>query len=593
MRVQLPLLARNALINAEVINGCALSPCCLYRWEHTDMARPITTVAQFYQMHPEFTQRVSGRNAKEVCQLSKSSTTPIWFFCSVCNGEYQAQPKSKLRANRDRCPYCSGKLALPGFNDLASARPDLVSQWHRSNSLSPDEVTAHSGYKAMWVCPANPNHTWMARINDRNPSAGKAPSGCPKCAQKRVAEKRGKNQHQNMVSSGEYLPDGNKAPAYMKRNLVSQLTEPISIRSKRNLTWKCDKGHIFNRSPKDYDGSCPKCDVFSRSLKALHPDIASQWHPKNASAPDEVTYNSAQRVWWLCSQGHEWECTVYQRVNSHTGCPVCANNGVSAGEIELADFIASIMGADEVVVNDRSIIAPKELDIYIPSRNVAIEFNGLYWHSEERGCDKGYHYGKWRECTKKGIQLIAIWEDDWRDKRESVEHAIESLLKPRGDTSAVTPPTYDVHHMSEQQVQAFFDTYHIDGHLPGESYLGVFLGECLVAASAWRKEGACAVLERVCINSAPPVSINLLIEVGVHWLRSQGCYSIELTTEHGTIGDSLMHNSGRFQRGKELPPTKSLLVGGRRLPLSSPRAASVTDAPFIWSYGSTRWRLKL
>ena len=556
------------------------------------MARPITTIAQFYQMHPEFTQRVSQKNDDEVHQLSKSATTPIWFLCSVCNGEYQAQPKSKLLVSRDRCPYCTGKLALPVCNDLASSRPDLVPQWHRGNSLSPDEVTAHSGYKAMWVCPANPNHTWMARINDRNPSAGKAPSGCPRCAQKRVAKQRSRNQYQNMVSSGEYLPDGSEAPAYMKRNLVSQLTEPVSIKSKRNLTWKCDKGHIFSRSPKDYDGSCPKCDVFSRSLKALHPDIASQWHPKNASTPDEVTYNSAQRVRWLCSQGHEWECTVYQRVNSHTGCPVCANNGVSAGEIELADFIASIMGADEVVVNDRSIIAPKELDIYIPSRSVAIEFNGLYWHSEERGCDRGYHYGKWRDCREKGIQLIAIWEDDWRDRRKSVEHVIEYLLKSRCGTSA-TIPTYDIRHISGYQAQMFFDMYHIDGYLPEESYLGVFLGGCLVAASTWRKEGTCAVLKRFCVNSVLLVNVNSLIEAAMHWSRSQGCCSIELTTEHGTAEDTLVRNSGRFQREKELPPIRSLLISGRRVSLSSPEELSITDAPSIWSYGSTRWRVDI
>lgn len=394
-----------------------------------------------------------------------------------------------------------------------------------------------------------------------------------------------------MVSSGYYLPDGNKAPSYMKQNLVSQLIEPISIRSKRSLTWKCDKGHIFNRSPRDYDGSCPKCDVFSRSLLFLYPDIASQWHPKNSSSPDEVTYNSAQRVWWLCSQGHEWECTVYQRVNSHTGCPVCTNNGASVGEVELADFIASIVGADEVVVNDRSIIAPKELDIYIPSRRIAIEFNGLYWHSEERGCDRGYHYGKWRDCREKNIQLIAIWEDDWRDRREFTEYAIEFLLKSRCGTS-ITIPTYDIRHISEVQAQVFFNTCHIDEHLPGESYLGIFLGDSLVAASVWRKEELCVALETICINSFSTVNIDLLIDAVVDWVRSQGCSSIELTTEHGTVEDAVVRNSGRFQKEEEFPPMKSLLIGGRRVSLNSPRAASTTDAPSIWGYGSTRWRFE-
>lgn len=556
------------------------------------MARPITTIAQFYQSNPGFTQRVSKRNTEEVHQLPRSSTIPIWFLCSACNGEYQAQPKSKLSSRGDKCPYCTGKLVLPGFNDLASARPDLVPQWHPDNDAPPDRVTAHSGYKATWVCPSDHEHVWVARVNDRNPSTGRVPSGCPKCSRKRAAEQRIRNQHQSMVSSGEYLPDGDRAPEYMRRDLVTQLSEPISIRSKEKLSWKCDKGHIFHRSPRDYDGSCPKCDVLLRSLGSLYPDIASQWHPKNILSPDEVTYNSARNVWWECDQGHSWCCTVYQRVNSHTGCPVCSNNGTSVGEIELANFVSSVVGAEEVVTHERSIIAPKELDIYIPSRRIAIEFNGLYWHSEERGCNKGYHYEKWRECTKKGVQLIAVWEDDWRNRRESVEHAIEFLLEPRCDTSTVAP-NYDIRHITELQAKEFFDIHHIDGHLPGESYVGAFLDGFLVASVAYRKEGSCAVLEQICISNILSAGIDALIETGIHWLQQQRCDSIGLITERGTVGDVLVCNSGRLQEEEELSPTRSLLVSGRRVSPDGLESALVTDVPVIWNYGSTRWSLRI
>jgi len=60
----------------------------------------------------------------------------------------------------------------------------------------------------------------------------------------------------------------------------------------------------------------------------------------------------------------------------------------------------------EVLSSERSLIAPKELDIVIPSKGIAIEFNGLYWHSEASGKDRNYHLDKTKACEAKGYQSI-------------------------------------------------------------------------------------------------------------------------------------------------------------------------------------------
>ena len=60
--------------------------------------------------------------------------------------------------------------------------------------------------------------------------------------------------------------------------------------------------------------------------------------------------------------------------------------------------------------NNRTILGGKELDIYIPSKQIAIECNGIYWHSYDNKPIK-YHINKYTECLNKGIQLITIWED--------------------------------------------------------------------------------------------------------------------------------------------------------------------------------------
>ena len=91
-------------------------------------------------------------------------------------------------------------------------------------------------------------------------------------------------------------------------------------------------------------------------------------------------------------------------------------SGSSYFEKEICEFVKSIY-SNEIVENDRKIIYPKELDIYIPDYNVAIEYNGTYWHSSLYK-DKNYHYDKSKLCEEKGIRLIHIWEYEWENERQ-------------------------------------------------------------------------------------------------------------------------------------------------------------------------------
>lgn len=101
-------------------------------------------------------------------------------------------------------------------------------------------------------------------------------------------------------------------------------------------------------------------------------------------------------------------------------------SGTSYSEKQVADFIKNECGFD-IVENSKTIIPPKELDIYVPQKKVAIEFNGLFWHNEMH-LDKNYHLNKTIECEKKNIDLIHVFEDDWRNKQDIVKSMIASRL---------------------------------------------------------------------------------------------------------------------------------------------------------------------
>jgi hypothetical protein len=77
------------------------------------------------------------------------------------------------------CPVCTGRQALAGENDLATAAPLVAKQWHETlnGALTPEMVTAGSQKKAWWQCSYG--HVWKAAIYSR---AGVQQCGCPVCA---------------------------------------------------------------------------------------------------------------------------------------------------------------------------------------------------------------------------------------------------------------------------------------------------------------------------------------------------------------------------------------------------------------------------
>lgn len=73
-------------------------------------------------------------------------------------------------------------------------------------------------------------------------------------------------------------------------------------------------------------------------------DLLQQWHPtKNELTPDEISYGSNKKIWWLCEKGHEWQAAVSARVHG-AGCPVCANRRVQAGVNDLATTNPTLAG---------------------------------------------------------------------------------------------------------------------------------------------------------------------------------------------------------------------------------------------------------
>lgn len=129
-------------------------------------------------------------------------------------------------------------------------------------------------------------------------------------------------------------------------------------------------------------------------------------------------------------------------------------------------------------------IRPLELDIYLPDKNVAIEFDGLYWHSEENGKGEEYHLSKTEECENIGIHLLHVFEDEWNDKQEIVKDRIRSIL---GFNGRIFARKCVVKELDAKECKEFLDANHLQGYYNAKHRYGLIYEGELVATMTFGK----------------------------------------------------------------------------------------------------------
>lgn len=143
----------------------------------------------------------------------------------------------------------------------------------------------------------------------------------------------------------------------------------------------------------------------------------------------------------------------------------------SSGEKQIAFYIESL--GFSIERNTRRIISPKELDIYIPSKSLAIEYHGLYWHMN----DNNSHNEKRIKCENSGIQLLQFYEDEWIQKSPIIKSMISSKL---GLNEKIYARNTTVHFVLGKAARSFLEQNHIQGSVNGK-HLGLFYNGNLVA----------------------------------------------------------------------------------------------------------------
>lgn len=141
----------------------------------------------------------------------------------------------------------------------------------------------------------------------------------------------------------------------------------------------------------------------------------------------------------------------------------------SQTEQELRSYIESIYSG-KIVYNTRDIITPQELDIYLPEKSIAIEFNGNYWHSEINK-DKKYHQDKTINAYKAGVRLIHIFEYEWFNNKDAIKNYLRHILS--NEQNIIYARNTSVIHIDKEAEKEFENKYHLQGYTQSTTALAL------------------------------------------------------------------------------------------------------------------------
>lgn len=292
------------------------------------------------------------------------------------------------------CPVCAGKRREKGVNDLESLYPEIAVEWDvkKNGGITPDQIGPGAHKKYWWICPVG--HSYQAAPENRTKIRG---TSCPICAKERQTSfpeqciyfyfKKQYPQTENRYQlEGKeldiYIPELKAGIEYdgkrfhtnrekeRKKDLFFQKKGIRVIRIKeyegekpqeeKDIIWIREKDNLFNNlsfairqvcylltgdlNVEIIDFEEKRTEIWNlycfsikeNSIAARHPEFLKEWNcEKNGKLkPEQISYGSGKKVWWVCKKGHEYQMAPCARAKG-AGCPICAGQRLLSGYNDL------------------------------------------------------------------------------------------------------------------------------------------------------------------------------------------------------------------------------------------------------------------
>lgn len=246
-------------------------------------------------------------------------------------------------------------------------------------------------------------------------------------------------------------------------------------------------GEFWQRASAHLSGQgCPICAVEDtvnrcKHTKEIFVQRAIKVHNSKYNYSKVNYVNNRTKICITCSKHGDFWQTPDNHLNGH-GCPKCGAT-LSHGEETILKLLSKLQPQQR----NRTILNGKEIDIYIPSLKLGVEYNGLYWHSEANGKNKNYHINKLNNCKKQGVNLIQIFEDEWINHRVPCEQILINTchLNTIFDICTDKYKMYDI--KDTQKVNNFLNTYSLYGEATFNKCVGMIYDNHIVGVITLKK----------------------------------------------------------------------------------------------------------
>lgn len=392
-----------------------------------------------------------------------NSKTPVTIICKK-HGEFKQLPAVHIRGSG--CKEC-GKEKIKSHNSKnRKTIEDFIKVHGDKYDYSKVEYKSLSD-KVIIICKEHGEFLQTPRSHIH------AKAGCPKCAVISRANKI-RNTLEEVTTKAQAI-HGDKYE-YLERN-----EDFIKAECCKHGEFEISKKSLLNGR------GCYHCglDSISDNLRLSFNDFVSrarQIHSNRYSYDESSYYSLKDNVNIVCPE----HGTFSIRADAHlTGskCPRCRLNKF---ELSIINYLESI-GVCDYVLYDRSTLNGLELDIFIPSKNLAIECNGVYWHSYgslETVEQKYKHHSKATRCYDASIKLLQIFENEWHEKGDIVRSIISSAI-------GISIPLYARQCRLERRdaecLRRFFNSSHMQGFKPSNVNYCLVAGNEVVACLTFNK----------------------------------------------------------------------------------------------------------
>ena len=407
----------------------------------------------------------------------------VKFLCLKHNEINYDTPSHLIKGKRG-CKICSkenrsikNSLTLDEFIEKSQVKHGDKYDYSKVDLFHRDEKG-----RVIIICPIHGDfpQTPNSHINGR---------GCPICGCKSAHEKQRKKTEDFIKQAREV--HGDKYD-YSKTDLEHRDEKGrVCIICHEKDKYGVVHGEFWQTPGHHLDGQgCSKCkyEKLSKDFKFTTETFierATEIHG------DRYDYNKTKYIEYdknvviICPIHGEFEQTPDSHLQG-CGCQICSNK-LSKNENELYDYVVSLVGKTNVIRRDRTVFSNKsEIDIFIPSLNIGIEYNGCRWHSENFGKNKYYHLKKTEEAKKNNIFLIHIFEDEYNDKKDIVYSKIGHLLKC-SNKPKIDARNCKIIEITKADAKEFLNKNHIQGFVNSTVYLGAKFNDELVGVMTFLK----------------------------------------------------------------------------------------------------------